>query len=94
MDILRAINLGIKVNGEKVLENINIYIQEGQTVVLFGPNGSGKSSLISSIIGNPKYSVYDGRILFKGRDITDMSTDERVKMVLELAFRHLLRSAV
>ncbi|HID43599.1 MAG TPA: ABC transporter ATP-binding protein [Archaeoglobaceae archaeon] len=87
MDVLRAINLGIKVNGRKVLENINIYIQEGQTVVLFGPNGSGKSSLISTIIGNPKYKIYDGRILYKGRDITDLPTDERVKMGIGIGFQ-------
>jgi len=87
MDVLRAINLGISVNGKKVLENINIYIQKGQTIALFGPNGSGKSSLISSIIGNPKYRVYDGRILFKGEDITTLPTDERVRKGLGIGFQ-------
>jgi Fe-S cluster assembly ATP-binding protein len=87
MDVLRAVNLGIKVNGKKVLEHINLYIQEGQTCVLFGPNGSGKSSLLASLIGNPKYRVYDGRIIFKGRDITQATADERVKMGMGIGFQ-------
>lgn len=88
MDILRVINLGVGIEGKKVLENVNMYIQEGQTYVLFGPNGSGKSSLLSAIIGNPKYNVYNGRIIFKGKDVTDLPTDERVRLGMGIAFQN------
>ncbi len=88
MDVLRLVNLGVEVSGRKILENVNLYIQKGQTFVLFGPNGSGKSSLLMSIIGNPKYKIYDGRIIFKGRDITYAPTDERVKMGMGIAFQN------
>jgi Fe-S cluster assembly ATP-binding protein len=88
MDMLRLVNLGVEVDGRRILENVNLYIQKGQTFVLFGPNGSGKSSLLMSIIGNPKYKVYDGRIIFKGEDITDLPTNERVKRGMGIAFQN------
>ncbi|AEA47740.1 ABC transporter ATP-binding protein [Archaeoglobus veneficus] len=88
MDILRVINLGVEVGGKKVLQNVNLYIQKGQTYVLFGPNGSGKSSLLSAIIGNPNYRIYDGRIIFKGRDVTNLPTDERVRLGMGIAFQN------
>jgi Fe-S cluster assembly ATP-binding protein len=88
MDILRVINLGVDVEGKKVLEHVNLYVQQGQTYVLFGPNGSGKTSLLSALIGNPKYRVYDGRIIFKGRDVTDLPTNERVRLGMGIAFQN------
>ncbi len=89
--MLRVVNLGVEVGGKKILENINLYIQRGQTYVLFGPNGSGKTSLLMSIIGNPKYRVYDGRIMFKGVDITNSPTDERIRMGMGIVFQNPLR---
>ncbi len=88
MDMLRLVNLGVEVEGRRILENVNLYIQEGQTYVLFGPNGSGKSSLLMAVMGNPKYKIFDGRIIFKGKDITNLPTDERAKMGMGLAFQN------
>jgi len=88
MDVLRLVNLGVEVGGKRILENVNLYIKEGETFVLFGPNGSGKSSLLMAIIGNPKYKVYDGRIIFKGEDITELPTNERVKRGMGIAFQN------
>ena len=88
MDMLRVVNLGVKINGKKILEHVNLYLQEGQTYALFGPNGSGKSSLLMTLIGNPAFKVFDGRIMFKGRDITDLPTDERVKMGMGMSFQN------
>jgi Fe-S cluster assembly ATP-binding protein len=87
-DVLRIVNLSVKIDGRKVLQNVNLYIQKGQTFALFGPNGSGKSSLLMTIAGHPKYKVYDGRIIFKGVDITDKPADERVRMGLGIAYQH------
>jgi Fe-S cluster assembly ATP-binding protein len=86
-DILRVVNLGINVDGKSVLQNVNLYIQQGETFALFGPNGSGKSSLLSALIGNPVYKLYSGRIVFKGQDITHLSTDERVRLGMGIAFQ-------
>lgn len=88
MDMLRVENLSVKVGEKYVLRNVNLRIPEGEVHVLFGPNGSGKSSLIMSILGFPAYQVVSGRILFKGVDITDMPTNERVKLGLGVSFQN------
>jgi Fe-S cluster assembly ATP-binding protein len=87
-DVLRIVNLGLKVEGKTVLQNVNLYIKEGETYALFGPNGSGKSSLLSAIIGNPTYKVTSGRIIFKGVEINDLPTDQRIKLGMGIAFQN------
>ena len=87
-DVLRVVNLGLKVDGKSVLQNVNLYIKEGETYALFGPNGSGKSSLLSAIIGNPIYQITSGRIIFKGQEINSMPTDERIKLGMGIAFQN------
>jgi len=52
-----------------------------------GPNGSGKSTLALTIAGHPKYEVTKGRIIFKGRDVTNMPPHERAKLGIFLAFQ-------
>lgn len=86
--MLRVENLSVKVGEKYVLRNVNLRIPEGEVHVLFGPNGSGKSSLIMSILGFPAYQVVSGRILFKGVDITDTPTNERVKLGLGVSFQN------
>ncbi len=86
--MLRLVNLGVEVEGKQILENVNLFIEEGKTFVLFGPNGSGKSSLLMTVIGNPKYKVVGGRIIFKGEDITDVPTYERVRKGMGIAFQN------
>ncbi len=86
-EMLRVVNLGVKVGGKKVLENVNLYIKKGETLALFGPNGSGKSTLMNTLIGNPKYNVFDGRIIFKGVDVTDKDADYRVNLGMGIAFQ-------
>lgn len=86
-EMLRVINLGVEVSGKKVLENISLYIKKGETYALFGPNGSGKSTLMNTLIGNPNYRVFDGRIIFKGVDITDKDADVRANLGMGIAFQ-------
>ncbi|MBC7111774.1 MAG: ABC transporter ATP-binding protein, partial [Methanothermobacter sp.] len=74
--------------GKQVLKDIDLYIDRGETHVLLGPNGSGKSTLFMTILGFPKYRVTNGQILFKGEDITDLSTTERVRMGIGVSFQN------
>lgn len=85
--ILEIQDLSVEVSGRRILDDINLQVYEGEVHVLFGPNGSGKSSLIMAILGFPAYKVISGKILFKGKDITGLPTDERVKMGIGVAFQ-------
>ncbi|HIH64986.1 MULTISPECIES: Fe-S cluster assembly ATPase SufC [Methanothermobacter] len=86
--LLEITDLAVEVSGKQVLKDIDLYIDRGETHVLLGPNGSGKSTLFMTILGFPKYKVTNGQILFKGEDITDLSTTERVRMGIGVSFQN------
>ncbi|MDI6842413.1 MAG: Fe-S cluster assembly ATPase SufC [Methanothermobacter wolfeii] len=86
--LLEITDLAVEVSGRQVLKDIDLYIDEGETHVLLGPNGSGKSTLFMTILGFPKYRVTGGQIIFKGEDITELSTTERVRMGIGVSFQN------
>ena len=88
MNVLEIEDLNVSVDGKKILNDFNLEIPQGEVHVIFGPNGSGKSTLIFTILGFPKYRVISGSIRFKGKDITHLPTDERVKMGIGVTFQH------
>lgn len=85
--MLRLEDLTVEINGKHVLTNINLEIKKGELLVLFGPNGSGKTSLLMTIMGFPRYKVVKGRIIFKGKDITNLPVYERAKMGIGISFQ-------
>jgi len=87
-NILEIKDVAIEVSGKKILQDINLEIPEGEVHVLFGPNGSGKSSLLMTVLGMPSYKVMSGSILFKGKDVTHMPVNERVKLGMSVAFQN------
>ncbi len=86
--MLRVVNLGAEVEGSLILDHVNLYIKEGQTYVLFGPNGNGKTSLLMTLIGNPAFKIKYGRVFFKGQEINDMPTDQRINMGMGISFQN------
>ena len=89
-ELLRVENLHVTVAGVEILRGVDLTIGENETHVLMGPNGSGKSTLGYSIMGHPKYIVTEGRIIFRGEDITTMSADKRAALGLFLSFQATL----
>ena len=85
--LLEIENLAVEVGGKRVLKDINLSIDEGETHVLLGPNGAGKSTLFLTILGFPQYTVVNGTIKFKGQDITNLTTAERVKLGIGVSFQ-------
>lgn len=79
-EMLRIDDLHAAAGDREILKGVDLTVDEGETVVLFGPNGSGKSTLMSTIMGYSTITVTNGRIYFKGKDITDMPVDERAQM--------------
>ena len=86
-NILEIKDLSVAVSGRLLLRNISLEVPEGEIYVLFGPNGSGKTTLIKAIAGLSGYNIVSGKIFFKGKDITDLPVNERVRMGLGIAFQ-------
>ncbi|MBI5880418.1 MAG: Fe-S cluster assembly ATPase SufC [Chloroflexi bacterium] len=81
-------NLHVSVEGKEILKGLNLTISQGETHALMGPNGSGKSTLAYTLSGHPKYLVTDGDVLFEGESIIAMSSDERARKGVFLAFQY------
>ena len=88
MATLQIINLHAKVEDKEILKGVNLTIKENETLALLGPNGHGKSTLLSVIMGHPKYEVTEGQILLDGKDVLSMSVDERSRAGLFLAMQY------
>ncbi len=86
-EILRIENLNVCIDNKRILEDINLEINEGEIHSIFGPNGSGKSTLCFTIMGNPKCKILSGRILYKGKDITSLKPYERAREGIFLSFQ-------
>lgn len=91
--MLKIQNLSFTVleNGKKktILDNINIIVNDGESIVITGHNGSGKSTLVKLIMGINKPST--GRIYFNDTDITDMTIDQRANLGICFAFQQPVR---
>lgn len=85
--MLKIEDLHVEVAGKEVLHDINLHIAEGETHVLMGPNGSGKTTLIRTIMGFSNYSVTEGSIIYKGRDITRLPIHERARYGMGMMFQ-------
>ena len=81
-------NLHVSVDDTEVLHDINLHIGQGETHVLMGPNGSGKSTLLKAIMGFGGYTITEGSIVFKGKDITRMPIHERAHLGIGMMFQH------
>lgn len=72
-------------DNKKILNNINLKIGTDKFIAITGPNGSGKSTLVKMIMGIEKPD--SGKIIFDGKDITDLEINERAKMGISFAFQ-------
>ena len=76
--ILKVEDIKVRYSGLPVLQGISIEVGEGETVSVVGANGAGKSTLLRAIMGAQR--VFEGRVLFRGREIQKLHTEEIVRM--------------
>lgn len=86
--MLKVKNLHASVGDKEILKGINLEVKAGEVHAIMGPNGSGKSTLASVIAGNEKFTVTEGEVEFEGKNILDLSIEERARMGLFLGFQY------
>jgi len=86
--LLELDNLHVAVDGTEILRGVSLTVDEGEVHALMGPNGSGKSTLAKTLLADPGYHVTEGRIRFRGEDVTDLGPDGRAARGMFLGFQH------
>ncbi len=89
MDIMLEIkNLHASVDGKAILKGLDLVIGPGEVHAIMGPNGSGKSTLAYVLTGREGYQVTEGQVLYQGRDLLEMTPEERAGEGIFLAFQY------
>jgi len=81
-------NLQARIEEKEILKGINLDIKPGEIHAIMGPNGSGKSTLASVLAGRADYEVTGGSVQFNGKDLLELSPEDRAKEGLFLAFQY------
>ena len=85
--MLEIRNLHASVNGKEILKGVDLTIRDGEIHALMGTNGAGKSTLSKVIVGDPAYEVTEGTILFNGKNLLDMPTEDRANEGIFMSFQ-------
>ena len=86
--LLEIKGLHAGVEGKEILKGIDLTIREGEVHAVMGPNGAGKSTLGGVLTGRPGYEVTAGSVEFRGRNLLEMTPEERSWAGLFLSFQY------
>ena len=86
--ILSIQQLTAGIEERQILKGIDLVVNPGEVHAIMGPNGSGKSTLASVLAGREDYTVTGGSVTFMGKDLLDMSPEERAREGMFLAFQY------
>jgi Fe-S cluster assembly ATP-binding protein len=81
-------NLQASIEGKSILNGINLEIKPGEVHAIMGPNGAGKSTLSSVLAGRSDYDVTGGNVTFLGKNLLELSPEDRAREGLFLAFQY------
>jgi Fe-S cluster assembly ATP-binding protein len=76
------------IDGKEILKGLTLHVGVGEVHAIMGPNGSGKSTLANVLAGRPKYEVRSGSVLFQGKDLLTLPTEERSREGVFLAMQY------
>jgi Fe-S cluster assembly ATP-binding protein len=86
--MIKIKNLHANIEGKEILKGLNLEVKAGEVHAIMGPNGAGKSTLASILAGREEYEITDGSVEFDGKDLLDLSTEDRAREGLFLAFQY------
>ena len=84
---IKNINVSLKNEDKKIIKDLSLEINDGETHAIMGPNGTGKSTLAKVIMGHYLFTLTSGEIFFNGTKLNDLTTDERAKLGIFLAMQ-------
>lgn len=88
MSTLKIQNLHVSIDDKEILKGVDLEVRTGEVHALMGPNGNGKSTLLSSIMGHPKYIVTEGSIMLDDQNVLEMEVDQRSRAGLFLGMQY------
>ena len=86
--MLKIDNLHASINGKEILKGINLQVKPGEVHAIMGPNGSGKSTMSNVLVGHPAYTVTEGSVIYKGKNLLEMPVEQRSHEGLFLSFQY------
>ncbi len=86
--MLEIKNLHVSVEGKEILSGLDLTVNAGEVHAIMGPNGTGKSTLASVIAGNDAYEVTSGEIIYQGKNLLDLSIEDRAREGFFLGFQY------
>jgi Fe-S cluster assembly ATP-binding protein len=86
--MIKITNLHASIDGKEILKGLNLEVNPGEVHAIMGPNGAGKSTLSSVLAGREDYEITEGSVDFDGKDLLELSTEERAREGLFLAFQY------
>jgi Fe-S cluster assembly ATP-binding protein len=86
--MLEVKDLFVNIEGKQILKGINLKVNAGEVHAIMGPNGSGKSTLAQVLAGREEYEVTGGEITYNGKNMLELSTEDRAREGVFLAFQY------
>lgn len=86
--MLEVKNLHVSINGNEILNGINLKVNAGEVHAIMGPNGSGKSTLAQVLAGREAYVISQGEAIYEGKNLLEMVPEDRAREGIFLAFQY------
>lgn len=86
--MLEIRDLKVSIENKEILKGINLSVKAGEVHAIMGPNGSGKSTLASALAGRDYFNITHGKIIYEGKDLTELTPEDRAREGIFLGFQY------